>query len=418
MRIINFIFSSVFFLLYVIDLHSITVTAINKTLNKKQVVKQLTLLRLENQMQIIEQVENVAITTFEKLPLTSSVPYIVQARYLGVTYNQIIAPNALKDTKSIEIPVFETTTEYDQSKIQKVSLYSVSYTGNKLAFEIYHHFTNRTSKTFVEKHLNNTKFGIYTLIPLEAENFAASVSVGSGNSNINWLRLNPVNTPLSPKNSYDAFEKYLLPYPLKPGVRTYSIYYEIPYDGSTLDYVIASYYLNSQSIKFIKRPDDIIVQDVKTKKEFPLLSSKDLSWKYHELAENSLKLVELRLSGGTSLKEEKKSSQGGTIKYSTVFNLTESLVISISATLVFFLILLFLIEKPIIFLKYWNLLLYQYRAKLAYLQKYENLNSLKKQEKIQRRIFVLEKNLSLISLNKKNAIENIKQEGSSSFDKK
>ena len=273
----------------------IKVSVFNATLNQSATVSSVQLLKLSGGMQVVQTKKNVfSQAIFSDVPYIES-PYLLQAKYQDVLYNTIVPPvPSQAKTDSYKVEVYERSSRFT-SEIGLVVLYSFVYVEKQLQVDIYYNFRNSTQYTFSEKEL-----GIYTYIPTEARDILASVSVGKGNvgANIQWLRITPKKVANFPENDYN----YLLPYPIKPGEKTYIVKYNLRYDGSpiTLDIVSTYPISKSQKVKFIQRPDNLNIQISNSSYAFAPKKDEGLQFTYYEFPFFQKKM-EISISEGTPI---------------------------------------------------------------------------------------------------------------------
>ena len=205
--------------------------------NRPQEIETLNLIRLQKGMQIIKSFDRIGPVLDLQIPEDKSgFPYMLQGIYQGIRYNHVIPP-VLTSNKLITLKVYEKTNRFHNIHLK--ILYVVRYVGKNLRFLVLYKFMNESKYTFVEK--NN---GLHFFIPNQADQVNASVSVGSGLSNIQWLKINP-EVQDKRKNIF------AISYPLKPGERIYQIGYQIPYDGSSLSFPIQSMYPVTAQIEML-----------------------------------------------------------------------------------------------------------------------------------------------------------------------
>ncbi len=196
--------------------------------NRSQVIKKLKLLRLENGMQLIKSFNYIdSLINLEVLENERKFPYMLQGIYKGVNYNQIISPT-LPANQQIQLKVYEKRHLYQDIDLR--ILYVIRYVDQHLDFLVFYKFNNKSLYTFIE---NNN--GIHFFIPQKASNINASVSVGSGLSNIQWLKIG-IKPIMKRQNTFT------ISYPLKPGERIYQLSYQFPYDGLKLSIPFKSMY--------------------------------------------------------------------------------------------------------------------------------------------------------------------------------
>ena len=211
--------------------------------DQPQKIEKLNLLKLEGGMQVVRSFEKAGPSMTLAIPEdTKGFPYMLQGIYQGVRYNRMIPPN-LPSNQRVRLRVYEVTKKYSNASLSV--LYVVRYASERLRFLVLYKFNNQSGRTFIE---NGN--GVHFFIPPQAENVDASVSVGSGLSNIEWLKIAPL-----PVREADGI--FIVPYPLKPGERIYQIGYQLPYNGSSLSVLIRSEYPVSGATEILLENKDI-----------------------------------------------------------------------------------------------------------------------------------------------------------------
>ena len=208
---------------------------------RAQTVDSIQVLKLEKGMQPVESRENTSATVFKDLP--PGQPYMIQANYRGINYNQVVPP-LQKKIFDVSIRVYELSSRFSD-KISFRSLYRLKYINTYIEVLLFYHFNNTSKFTFAE---NNQ--GIRVYIPENATGIEASVSVGSGKSDIQWLKL-----------QYQKIDgekdEYILPYPVKPGERLYQVRYSLPYPDKEAVFQLKEYYPAGIPARIITEPGTI-----------------------------------------------------------------------------------------------------------------------------------------------------------------
>lgn len=239
------------------------------------------LLKLEKGMQPVTKKTALAgKVEFLALPEMTSGPYMVQAEYRGVTYNKVIPPN-VQSPADVTLDIFENTTSTEKLRVRTLMELRRA-DKDSIAGLLIFFFVNRDNKTFT-----GGKTGAEFYLPPGAEIGQASVSVGSGSSNIQWLKLQPQKSDRP--NVYSSGQN------IKPGERILQVTFRLPYaeKGTVIDF--RSLYPQDAGIQLIAEPDDMLV----TMGEKTLSRVMDeslgrglIGFRPHETA------IQLRLSGG------------------------------------------------------------------------------------------------------------------------
>lgn len=266
------IFISLFFLIQDLQAYEIKVNFINKTAQGTPArVNNVELLLLENGMQSIKKISTFTRSvSFTDLAPPKNGPYMVRADFHGITYSKVIPPN-FPSGKLQSMPVYEATNNFDSKKISFRTVQEVQYIeGGYLNVLHIYFFNNRTLKTFANK-----DGGIRAYIPKQAEKIEALVSVGSGNSNIEWLKVKP-------KISSGQSIFSTISYPIKPGERVYQILYQIPYSAQRKAFRYFLPYALEIPVQLVVFPDDIKVSSA-TGTPFSFEKNKELDRKIYEV---------------------------------------------------------------------------------------------------------------------------------------
>ncbi len=268
----------------VLDAYEIRVKLTNGT-NPSTAVKaeSISLISLENTMQEIARRDNPGSqAVFTNLPEPQTTPYMVQARYRGINYSTTVPPNRPSPAE-VTLEVFEKTERTDKILFRMLS--EARYIeGEKLHIFVLHYILNKGNSTFAD-----AKGGLEVFIPQGASDISASVSVGSGASNIQWLRLQPVPS----KNGWHS-----LPYPVKPGERMYQLEYKIDYQPQGTPIEFDSRYPLEVPLKLFLDPPDI--KATLNGSELPAMYDDTLNRYLREI--DLKKRTRLHLSGGTPQK--------------------------------------------------------------------------------------------------------------------
>ncbi|MCB1146203.1 MAG: hypothetical protein KDK38_05330 [Leptospiraceae bacterium] len=284
------------FLTVPVDAYDIAVKFTNGTYNNSPAkVESVELIKLEGSMQPIKKINNPGTSfTFQNVEAPSNGPYMVQVDYRGVTYSKVIPPNTASGTLN-ELEVFETVQNYSSANIDFRTVQELHYIeGDKLKILHIFFFRNNSKLTY----LNPAK-GVEVFIPEGASEIAASVSVGSGSSNIQWLKL--AAQDVADKKNYK-----LLKYPIKPGERIFQLQYSLGYTpkGKALRYELP--FEPDIPAQVVVQPGDITVKD-KNGNDFPAETNAEIGQKIYAV-DTTNKSYEFVLSGGTPMPDTREQT--------------------------------------------------------------------------------------------------------------
>lgn len=225
----------------------IRVTVQNGTTQKIQMQPLgVNILKLEQGMQPIASKESRAgKVTFAALPEMQAGPYMVQTVYQGVTYSRVIPPNVASPA-DVVLEVFESTTSVEKLRVRTlVEVRRVEK--NSLAGLMILFFMNNDKRTFT-----GGPQGVEFALPQGAQIEQASASVGSGNSNIQWLKLNP---QAGARTGVFSTGQHI-----KPGERIVQVMFRMPYQeaGTALDF--QTLYPHDTGLQLIAEPENMSVQ--------------------------------------------------------------------------------------------------------------------------------------------------------------
>jgi len=204
------------------------------------------LLKLEQGMQPIAQKTTTGSKVqFMGLPEMTAGPYMIQTVYQQVTYSRVIAPNVPSGSE-VALEVFESTRSVENLKVR--TLVELRRTAeNSLSGLIIFFFVN-SGKTTVLGGQNGLEFFLPPTAVLEQ----ASISVGSGSSNIQWLKLSPVKTTRENIYSISQFAK--------PGDRILQVMFRLPYQASGTEFIFQNLYPPGAGLQLIAEPDNLEVR--------------------------------------------------------------------------------------------------------------------------------------------------------------
>lgn len=206
---------------------------------------QVQLLRLEQGMQQVAAKPTTAgSVTFTDLPAPKAGPYMVQTVYAGVTYSRVIPPN-MPEPIDVPLEIYESTTSTAKMHVRTlVELRRVDK--NVLAGLMILFFINTDNRTFTAG-----KDGLSFYLPAAAVVDQASISVGSGASNIQWLKLTAQKAGAG---------LYSVGQNVKPGERILQVMFHMPYDEKSTTVQLRSLYPQDTGVQLIAEPEDIQVR--------------------------------------------------------------------------------------------------------------------------------------------------------------
>lgn len=219
----------------------IKVDIFNETKKRFQKVSVISLIELQGAMQTFATQKDKAKATFQYQKALNS-PLLVQATYMGVNYNQIIPPIS-QENVSLTVSVYEKVNSLPEKTELNVLHQFKALEGNILKVVKFYYFNNPTLYTFADEN-----GGVSLHAPKGAGKFSASVSIGEGKSDLQWLRLNP--------QSLDG-EQVSLAYPLKPGDRIYQLEYEVPLTNDSASLLLKQEYPRSAPDRYLLQPESI-----------------------------------------------------------------------------------------------------------------------------------------------------------------
>ena len=231
---------------YLVSLSALTAMEIkvdifNETKKSFQKVSVISLIELQGAMQTFATQKDKAKATFQYQKALNS-PLLVQATYMGVNYNQIIPPIS-QESVSLTVSVYEKVNSLPKKTELSVLHQFKALEGNILKVVKFYYFNNPTLYTFADEN-----GGLSLHAPAGASKFSASVSIGEGKSDLQWLRLNPQSL---------AGEQVSLAYPLKPGDRIYQLEYEMPLTNNSASLVLKQEYPRSAPDRYLLQPESL-----------------------------------------------------------------------------------------------------------------------------------------------------------------
>lgn len=182
---------------------------------------------------------------FADLPAIKTGPYMLQAVYQGVTYSRVIPPN-MPEPIDTTLEIFESTESVSKLRVRTlVELRRVEK--GMLAGLMILFFINTDNRTF-----NPGKDGLSFYLPAVAEVDQASISVGSGASNIQWLKLN------AQKGARRGI--YTIGQSVKPGERILQVMFHMPYNEAGTQVEFQSLYPQDTGLQLIAEPENLSVK--------------------------------------------------------------------------------------------------------------------------------------------------------------
>lgn len=278
------------------------------------------LLKLEQGMQPVAAKNSAGgKVRFADLPAMKTGPYMLQAVYQGVTYSRVIPPN-MPEPIDTTLEIFESTESVSKLRVRTlVELRRVEK--GMLAGLMILFFINTDNRTF-----SPGKDGLSFYLPAGAEVDQASISVGSGASNIQWLKLN------AQKSARRGV--YTIGQSVKPGERILQVMFHMPYNEAGTQAEFQSLYPQDTGLQLIAEPDNLAVKQ----------GDKALDRKLDENLGRGLisfsprdTAVVLSFSGG-GIAEFKKAEETAEIEVKSPLQLWQKLLFPVVAILIFVLV--------------------------------------------------------------------------------
>lgn len=203
------------------------------------------LLKLEQGMQPVAAATTVnGATKFQGLPEMTAGPYMVQTIYQGVTYSRVIPPN-MASPAQVSLEIFESTDS--TAKLRARTLVELRRVGKEqLAGLMIVYFINSDQRTF-----RGGTSGLEFYLPPKASIAEASVSVGSGASNIQWLKIQTT------KGAQPG--QHFVAQSVKPGERILQVAFQMPYDEKATPFALRAVYPQDAGIQLIAEPQNLTV---------------------------------------------------------------------------------------------------------------------------------------------------------------
>jgi len=298
--------------------YDINVTLHNGTQGRSETSPvQVQLLKLEKGMQpVTAKAAAAGRVQFLNLPEMTAGPYMVQASYGGVTYSRVIPPN-IPSPAEIKLEVFESTASPDKVKVR--TLVELRRTEKEsIAGFLILFFVNSGNRTFTAG-----ADGLEFYLPAGAQVGQASISVGSGSSNIQWLKLTP-QAGRRP-NTYSVGQN------VKPGERILQVQFRLPYKEAGTGVAFESLYPQDTGIQLIAEPEDMEVRQgdkLLTRTRDQTLGRGLISFTARE------KSVSLRLAGG-GIAEIQPAQEEAEIEIRSPLSLEQKILFPLAALLIF-----------------------------------------------------------------------------------
>lgn len=240
------------------------------------------LLKLEQGMQPVSAQNSTAgRASFSGLPAPERGPYMLKVDYRGVTYFSRAIPPKAADPAEVTLEIFERTTDTASVRIRTlVDVRRVDKT--TLAGLMIVFFINNGNRAFAPQG------GLSFFLPPAAVIEQASISVGSGASDIKWLKLN------AEKKGAPGY--YTIGQSIKPGERILQIMFRMPYAEAGTATEFRALYPQDTGLQFMAEPEDITVKS--GEKTLPRIRDANLGRGLISFTPRD-KTVNLTLAGGS-----------------------------------------------------------------------------------------------------------------------
>lgn len=281
------------------------------------------LLKLEQGMQPVTAKTSVGgKVEFLNLPEMKQGPYMVQTIYKGVTYSRVIPPN-MPSPAEVNLEIFDSTAS--TAKVRVRTLVEMRRTAkDTLSAVMILFFVNSDNRAFT-----GGPEGLEFILPDKAEVEQASISVGSGTSNIQWLKLTP--KPGAKKGHYSVGQN------VKPGDRILQVMFRLPYDEKGTAVKFQSLYPHQEDpqdrgFQIIAEPDNI-----ELRQSNKLLQRMRDSRLDHGLFSFAVKetAIELTVSGGDVMEVKKSEEAEAELEVKSPLALWQKLLFPLVAVAVF-----------------------------------------------------------------------------------
>lgn len=203
------------------------------------------LLKLEKGMQpVTANTSQNGRAEFMQLPDNAMGPYMVQTEYRSVTYSKVIPPN-MPSPADVTLDVYESTSSAERVRVRTlVEVRRVAE--DKLAGILILFFMNQDNRTFTGNG------GLDFFLPAQAVVEQASVSVGSGASNIQWLKVAAEKT--------GAPGAFRIAQSVKPGERIVQVMFSLPYTAAGTSLGFRSVYPQDAGLQLIAEPENLEIR--------------------------------------------------------------------------------------------------------------------------------------------------------------
>jgi hypothetical protein len=277
------------------------------------------LLKLEQGMQPVSAANTVSgVTKFTGLPEMTTGPYMVQTVYQGVTYSKVIAPN-MASPVAVNLEIFESTDA--TAKLRARTLVELRrIEKDRLAGLMIVYFINSDRRTF-----RGGQSGLEFHLPPSASIAEASVSVGSGASNIQWLKV------AATKGA--AAGQYFVAQSVKPGERILQVAFQMPYNESGTPFALRTVYPQDAGVQLIAEPQNLAVTD--GERELARVQDKNLGRGVISFPASVTRLA-LNLKGGGVV--EARAEESAEIEIKSPLELWQKLLFPILAVMLFMLV--------------------------------------------------------------------------------
>jgi hypothetical protein len=295
----------------------IRVTVHNGTLGRTETQPtSVQLLKLEQGMQpVTAKTTSGGKVAFLNLPEMTAGPYMVQAVYRGVTYSKVIPPN-IQSPAEVNLDIFDSTASTDKVRVR--TLVEVRRSDKEtLSGLMILFFVNSDKRAFT-----GGADGLEFYLPETAQIEQASISVGSGSSNIQWLKLQP--KPSARKGFYSVGQN------VKPGDRILQVMFKMPYAEKGTLLRFQSLYPQDTGIQLIAEPENVEVKQ--GEKTMTRVRDENLGRGLMSFTARETQ-VEFSLAGGSIM--DVKKQEEAEIEIKSPLSLTQKLLFPLVAVIVF-----------------------------------------------------------------------------------
>lgn len=321
--LIVFFLASLFFLPQHLSALDIRVTVKNAT--RAQTHKaplEVQVLKLEKGMELVTQKKTVSgVVEFKDLADNTQGPYMLQTTYEKVIYSKVIPPMQ-KGLVDAELEIFDATSSTAKIKVRTLAELD-RVEEKKIMGILILYFLNSDNRTFT----GTTSGGLVFTLPKTATIEQASVSVGGGASNIQWLRVNPAKT--------NQAGIYTLNQSIKPGERMLQVTFSMPYDATKTEAAFSQPYPQDSGLQLIVEPADVEVSQkgiVQARRQDANLGRGIISF---PVTESTVNLV---LKGGGIAPMPAAHQEGGELVIRSPLDLWQKIIFPIVALFFFVLV--------------------------------------------------------------------------------